>query len=229
MMNTLTIDIGNTNQSFRLFQDADTLLAQGDLNSLPKKFDIKTTIISCVNDDNLKKIKARFIRPKDFLKYEKLLDMPVRYESSIGEDRLVCAYYLFKTSSLPIVLIDTGSFTTIDLITICGFQGGHILPGLKKLEEVYHQGKNLRGKHLHSNSMIKNELPRSTTKAIEQGVLHSFIAPIKEILAQINETNIIITGGNAKVLYNLLGVECITLDSELIHKALLFFGKQVSV
>ena len=54
--------------------------------------------------------------------------MPVHYQKSLGEDRLALAYYAYKTLQSPTMIIDGGTFLTIDFVNSDGFLGGYIAP-----------------------------------------------------------------------------------------------------
>src|SRR5690606_20309628 len=74
------------------------------------------------------------LSPNDLREKNFLLDMPIHYTESLGEDRLIAAFNTFKNHSQEkILVIDSGSFTTVDLVTKNGFMGGYILPGKKLL------------------------------------------------------------------------------------------------
>jgi pantothenate kinase type III len=239
----LTIDNGNTNPKFFLLKDDNSsfeLIENSSIQDLslifknykltPQNTDI---IISCVGkkDEAIQSLRKNFevISVKDFIDEKKFLDMPMSYTKSIGEDRIVQAYYLYKNFSgkLPLLLVDSGSFTTCDLISVKGFEGGYILPGLELLSKSYSMGANLPVFSPEETREYKLDKLAHTTK---DAIINTPALLTKSFLDSMTEnfqsTDTVITGGNAKLVEKMLSSSI--LDEELLFKSLLFFYDVVS-
>lgn len=220
----LTIDIGNTNKKYSLFQN-EMLLEQNywkDLSELPK---FERSIISNVTNTEIDLANSKQV--SDYFRPGHFIDMPVQYEQSLGEDRLVGCYYAYKKSELPCAIIDTGTFTTCDLVTSSGYMGGIILPGRALIENTYNQGVKLHPEKLEAVSL--NQIPTCTSQAIKMGVYLSLISPIVTWLKQHPVKSIIFTGGNSEVFVELLGPD-LTCDfhteKNLMHLGLYLIAKE---
>lgn len=230
----LTINIGNTNQSFSLFDSNNCISSNQEIHHL-ESFITRTNLsaentlclVSSVKDSQIPKLpfKAQMIR--DFFSDKTFIDMPVDYSSTLGDDRLVVSFHLFHKSQTPKIIIDSGSFTTIDIIDSSGFMGGYILPGLKLIESSYQSGEKLIE---HAKKMTNTEvlnLPHNTQEAIQAGIKLTYLAPIEAIIVQYPKHEIYLTGGNAKLLESRFSSRnaSIHTDENLVHTALYFIAK----
>lgn len=229
----LTIDQGNTNTTFSLFQEDGQYLSSFSDKDLSQKIDFY-----CLKDSNTRAILSSVKKEEISLPFKTIniqekfesnffLDMPVNYTHTLGVDRLVLAYPLFKKGD-TCVCIDSGTFTTVDFISPNGFEGGFILPGLELLAKSYDRGFNLTQaqlKNLNHHS-TKMKIPNTTEQAIEQGAMISFLSPIKDILYSTSSyTKVLVTGGNAHWLKKL--DRNVTIDKKLMHKSLFFISKEL--
>lgn len=210
---TLTIDIGNSNTKCCLFGshgDLLTTFSYEKLNDIIDSYQIKSEnikVISCSVVDKALDHPYRSETAKSFFVNSKFKDMPVHYNETVGIDRLAAAYSFYHKNNFAGLIIDTGTFTTVDHVDIKGFNGGFILPGLNLISEAYNKGFQLHKPVNYeeiSLEKLSSTLPQTTAKAIENGALLSFLAPISEILRQNATSNIVITGGNGEFLYNFL-------------------------
>jgi type III pantothenate kinase len=230
----LTIDIGNSFSKCALYSKDKSVITKFDLEKLPAIItnynlnDSNTLSIKSSVSDRDESIPLSCNDVKDLFKNQTFLDMPVNYNETVGLDRLVAAYFCYAKSKKSFLIIDTGTFTTIDSVDIKGFNGGYILPGLNTLEKSYSDGSLLEVPN-SINTELSFIFPNTTEKAIHQGAILSFLAPIKEVITQTDPSNILITGGNAELLYNYLNSQksslfrldaSIQLDLNLIHNAL---------
>lgn len=211
----VTVDIGNTHQTF--------LKDSGKVSPL-SEFNIESTEInlwvSSVNDQILKILPKNKKMIRYFFKDGFLNDMPVSYTQTIGDDRLAAAYFLFKKNQLKKLHIDTGTFTTIDLITKNGFEGGFILPGLQSLSNTYTNGKNLHKPSSLELNFSNQEIPHNTEDAIKLGCLITYLAPIKELINLFHPEEIYLSGGNANFLSKHINLEDLKIEDHIIHKGL---------
>lgn len=210
---TVTVDIGNTFSKCSLFSEDGNILTSFDIEKLPttvQNFALNNTntlyIVSSVRKGPID-FPYSFTNVSDLFKENKLLDMPVHYNETVGIDRLVAAYYSYSTDNNMKLIIDSGSFTTIDSIDIKGFNGGYILPGLNLLAESYSQGEKLFSPTTdipEDLDQVLGQFPKTTKSAIHHGAFLSFLSPIKEVMRTHPVKNIILTGGNGEILQNYL-------------------------
>ena len=265
----LTVDVGNTHSKACLLDEKHCILNTFPLNALEENIQTfglttKNTVAAICS------VKSDF--PPDQIPFDKLLvgdyfhsskkqhsfmDMPVQYTKTLGLDRLVQAWYLYhqlncnkensKENNKEFnkdkkLLIDTGTFTTVDFIDTDGLKGGFILPGLGTILNSYSSGDQLSAYNsinTNAKNMDKKELnllvrdiAHSTADAIERGAFITFLAPLLKIIEQNPEYSPIITGGNAFFLETYLKnqnqediqpLASIHFEMNLIHIALATF------
>ncbi len=201
-MNTITIDNGNTNSQVGIFNEEsklNSIISYNDFlnNYNPKQY---TAIYSNVGKtlykiDSFKKL----IKIKSLLKNNKFLGMNVPYSNTIGEDRLSISYYCWKKllfKEEPIIVIDAGTFTTIDLVSKKGLVGGLITPSLHNIYNIYNKG-HLLPKSINYNIKSTN-IATDTESSINNAVTLLISVTYKEIIKKYSPSKIIITGGDSK-------------------------------
>lgn len=210
---TVTVDIGNTNTKCSLFTDAGNVLSTFDFEKLKSTLtnyaldNSNTTFIICSVKEGSIDFPYPFINVLEYFKDGSLLDMPVHYNNTVGIDRLIAAFYAYTSDNYMKLVIDTGTFTTVDSVDIKGFNGGYILPGLNLLATAYREGEQLDSpstNYPENMQEVLGQFPQTTEKAIHHGAFLSFLAPIKEVLRTHQVKNIILTGGNGEILQNYL-------------------------
>ena len=170
MENLLTINNGNTSSSVGFYNHSLTKVVPYSELKPEERSGITHVITSEVGEGITKWDGPKFFSIKDLLKDNTLLHMPINYSETIGEDRLAGAYWVFKNfiqtrKAERVLLVDAGTFTTLDLITKDGFEGGHIFPGTETLLNSFTRGSQLPELPLLSEQ--KNiGLPKSTEEAI---------------------------------------------------------------
>ena len=235
---TLTIDGGNTLTKYALFDTNKDLIERvdGDLSNLIKKYDLSpsNTICASVNVARTRKELLEF-KAHDVSNYFKdsyFLDMPVHYSETLGMDRLILAYY-FYSNEKNVALVDSGTFTTVDLVGPSGFEGGFILPGLGLLLDTYSFGFNLKKYRPKNTDLTVRDMPKDSQSAMSSGLMISFIEPIRAILVKLSFDELYFTGGNGEKLFLELKKQSfqqcasILFNSDLIHRALLKFLDKV--
>ena len=197
----LTIDIGNSYSKCSLivghesyFFDIKQLQSKVNDHQLNSKN--TSTYISNVTDQEVN-IDLDFINLKDHFNGSNFFTMPVKYNQTLGIDRIIAAYYVFKKFKSACI-IDSGTFTTVDFVSKEGFLGGYILPGLELLKKAYLNGVNLKS----FTPSLKEEtgLPQNSQDSINSGLTTAFIAPINKLLEKSNQKDIFITGGQSNEL-----------------------------
>ncbi len=230
----LTIDQGNTLTKCALFSVDKKLITSfpfDKFKSILKNYNLSTLntkFIKVSVTDRKEEFPLTTLDVKSYFKNAHFLNMPVNYNETIGLDRLVASYYCYGHENKSYLVIDTGTFTTIDSVDIKGFNGGYILPGLNTIEKSYSQGSHLAIPDT-INTKLSFNFPNTTQLAIHQGAIISYLAPIKEIIIQTRPSNLLITGGNGEILYKYLYSEkkslfrpdaSIQLEQSLVHNAL---------
>lgn len=207
MQGLVTLDFGNSNPHAGVFQKLNgvwkliKVVTLEELNSTLKTLDMSPHNTSMVlsevrsREETINKFMEEgylLTRVKDYWRGSKFAGMPVNYSNTLGEDRLIEAFYAFKTDKRSTLLIDAGTFVTIDVINENGFQGGYILPGENLYFKTFSHGEQLKNVPWKRTSEI--ELPMDTTLAISSGY-SAFIFLAHEILKKYQIDKILLTGG----------------------------------
>lgn len=216
--------------------DIDSLQFIQQENSLTRENTI--CLISSVADTSVPELPYRKIYIRDYLIENNFLDMHVDYANSIGDDRLINAYYAFKkNSNKTTLIIDSGTFTTVDIIEPKGFLGGYILPGIAGIKSLYKTGEKLTP-HISNditNNSFNSQIPTNSLQAIEQGIIATSLLPIHFMIERFCPQEIIVTGGNAILILQSLKKlprdenTNIDLIPDLAHKALYDFSKRITI
>ena len=167
MEDLLTIDSGNTNTTACHYSNGQAVVCPLEELPLTLKQKAKTVLYSNVGTMFEKWEGTKFHNIKDFLKDNQLLEMPVNYSETIGDDRLCANYWAYqkwiKTKKVNrAMVVDAGTFTTIDLVTQDGFEGGHIFPGTSTLLASFNKGSKLP--KLELSSAVRDKLIPKTTE-----------------------------------------------------------------
>ena len=207
MQGLITLDFGNTNPHAGLFQKSQgkwDLIKVVSLNELPIYLDQlqmnanNSSVVLCEvrsREDEIQKLQEQgflVTRVKDYWRGTKFAGMPVNYAKTLGEDRLIEAYYCYKKDKVPTLLIDAGTFVTMDVVTENGFMGGYIIPGTHHYFETYGKGEQLKDVPLSLS--FSHGLPNDTAQAITESYT-AFAALAKKLLDTHKIQKIILTGG----------------------------------
>ena len=215
-MRIFTIDHGNSNSSILKWKD----------NCFSLERDISNTEIPVIISSVSKNISPKgHINVKDIKNLNSIMPFEVSYPNSLGVDRLMCALgaYTLKSTYENILIIDAGTFTTIDLLFNNTFRGGMILPGDDILNESYLKGSELYQKHFEYS---KNAYPlKSTEDSIQKSVPFLLQATYEKILRDHPIDRIFLTGGNysfhEKIISSIITTSIkISCDPFLVHKGL---------
>ena len=227
----LTIDYGNTNPHVGFFknQSLKKCIPLKKIKFWPKSEDA-LLVLSKVGkvEKNFFKKKGAFFDLSELRSGDHFLDMPINYNQELGEDRLYQAYYAFhhflNLDIDQVILIDSGTFTTIDVINEKGFEGGLILPGLSLLKKTYERGEKLKKsvKGL-SDSASSFGLGHSTQGSIQCALSSMLEGSIKRAQGDTDKKNLfILTGGKAENFYDLVGPNLLTKRLQLIPNLIHF-------
>ncbi len=146
--------------------------------------------------------------------------MPIKYAGTLGADRLVQIFYLHHKQQKKQLLVDAGTFTTIDLLSEHGHEGGIIIPGIDTYLDVF----KLKGAKLPRLSVDQIEFDKphniralSTYEAIAEG----YKLLMNSIATQahgFDMHDVILTGGHGERLKPLFPRHSI--EPHLIHLSL---------
>jgi type III pantothenate kinase len=163
-------------------------------------------------------------RIRDYWRGKKFHGMSVNYAQTIGEDRLITAFYTYKNVKTNCLVIDAGTFVTIDVVTPSGFEGGYIIPGPESYFETFKRGENLRNFELKPGTDAG--LPKDSETAMSSGY-QAFAALVRELIREQQIQKVLITGGGSslweKLLSYLAAGPVVETHPDLIHSALFYW------
>ncbi len=174
------------------------------------KFDmLDACIISSVVPQsvfNLRNLARRYLKVEPLVIGENVdLGIPVRLEkpSEAGADRLVNAIGAHAVYPGDLIVIDSGTATTFDVIAADGgFEGGVIAPGINLSMEALHAA----AAKLPRMAIRRPEktIGRDTVGAMQAGVFWGYIALIEGLITRIREEwgrpmTVVATGGVASL------------------------------
>jgi pantothenate kinase type III len=234
MQGLVTLDFGNSHPHAGLFQKNQgnwELIKVVPLNELQlylSQLDMSahnTSVVVCevkAREDEIQKLQEQgflVTRVKEYWRGSRFAGMPVHYANTLGEDRLIEAFYAYKTQKVSTLIIDAGTFVTMDIVTPSGFMGGLILPGSEVYFSCYEKGEQLKNTEL--NFSIKHELPQDTASAITESY-QAFALLGKKLIQDHQVERVIITGGLAELWYPLFQNENVKVESNphFIHYSL---------
>lgn len=163
-------------------------------------------------------------RVKEYWRGERFAGMPVDYAKTLGEDRLIEAFYVYKKEKAPTLIIDAGTYVTVDVVTEKGFLGGYILPSLSTYLETFHKGEQL--KDLTPEHELPGTLPKGTAQALSGGYT-AFGALANNLLEQHGIRKVLLTGSQASLWDSFFedGRPSLVVEKNphLIHSSLLYW------
>lgn len=239
MQGLITLDFGNSNPHAGLFQKSQDqwnlvkVVPLSELSIYLTQLDMSahnTSVVLCEvksREDEIQKLQEQgflVTRVKDYWKGQRFAGMPVNYAKTLGEDRLIEAFYCYKEDKTSTLIVDAGTFVTMDVVTKEGFQGGYIIPGLKAYFSTFEMGEQLKDVSL--NISLKQGLPTATAEAMTESY-SAFAALAKKIIQDHKIEKLVITGGSTSLWESFFANEKITPVVEtrphLVHSALQFW------
>jgi type III pantothenate kinase len=157
---------------------------------------------------NLRNLARRYLHVEPLVIGENVdLGIPVRIDkpSEAGADRLVNAVGAHSVYPGALIVIDSGTATTFDIIAADGgFEGGVIAPGINLSMEALHQA----AAKLPRVAIQKPQrvVGTDTVGAMQSGVFWGYIALIEGLIARIKaerseDLTVIATGGVASLFH----------------------------
>lgn len=145
-------------------------------------------------------------------------------ESTVGQDRLLCAFGAYRRARQACVIIDAGTAITVDFVDGEGtFHGGAIAPGLRMMLTAMHEHTSaLPQVAFQFPDPARGVLGKDTEHAMLLGVIAAARGLVRHLVDQYAEMygaypQVIATGGDARALFdNDEIVEHIVPDLQLI-------------
>lgn len=162
------------------------------------------------------------------------LKVNVEFPDKVGIDRLLdaVAANVLRPEGTPAVVVDSGTATTVDLVSATGdFEGGAILPGLELGARSLHQYTALLPL-IDTESLVAGEasvLGRNTHDAIRSGLWFGQVGSIRELVTRLSESAarpplVLVTGGVGRWLAPALG-EHVRFEPDLALRGLAYMAQ----
>lgn len=174
------VDIGNTR--FHIFDGKTRHLVR------PEKIDDEVYYIS-VNEQKEReflKLNPNAVNLKNYVRFNS------EYANTLGIDRIMAC----KTVENGIV-VDAGTFITLDIMHNSVHKGGVIMPGIRSLREIYKKSKVLDFDFVYP---VSNP-PKNTLEAISEGSIGMVVEMIKKYA---KDEKIYFTGGDGEFFAKIL-------------------------
>jgi type III pantothenate kinase len=235
----LAVDIGNTRAKFGCFEQHEHTLPRAaeivarvvsaevsladELKawwSLVSHRDPQVSVIAASDPESRDALVANWPfekRPEIISGYKQVpIQVDVEFPDRVGIDRLlnVFAAQQLQTQPAPVIVVDSGTATTVDLMTSDGrFRGGSILPGLRLSAYAMHD-YTARLPLLNVDEE-PTELPsvpgRNTEEAMRAGLFIGQLGAVKELISRLADASngcfqqhsppgIVISGGGGRQL-----------------------------
>ena len=174
------------------------------------------------------------------------IHIDVDQPESVGIDRLLTAFAArhLITTSQPIIVVDSGTATTVNLTTSDGtFRGGAILPGLRLSAHAMHD-YTARLPLINSDTFIDDEttdvsipvLGRNTDEAMKAGLFWGQLGAVREIavrlereakqrFGEVKPAAIVLTGGGGRQLVSQLPT-AVYIDGLALHGLAMMIAEQ---
>ena len=217
----LAIDIGNTNIRLGVIKKGRLRFAWSvstrqksyrvAVKKALRRCHIEKVVICSVVPASLRQLRADLkIIPgsPEVLLIGKQIKVPLknryRYPRQVGQDRLVNAFAGVISYGKPLIVVDSGTAITFDVVSKKGeYLGGVILPGLElSFDSLYNKTALLSRLKLRAPREL---IGRDTKESILSGVIHGFAAAIDELVSRIKkeigrDALVVATGGGALLL-----------------------------
>lgn len=220
-MNMITVDIGNSATKISISpQSAPVRIDLSELDSLPLADPPHHWVIVSVAPSKTKKLTSWLAqnRPDDKAVVVNNDDIPIKSSvkdrAGVGTDRLLAAYTATRLNQdQASVIVDAGTAVTIDYVNGQGtFCGGMIFPGLfTSLKSLATHTAALPDLATTEIAPVTHDIRvgDDTESAILNGVAQSqawAIIAIAERLAQQHHGQVFVTGGDARIVKNIMPV-----------------------
>jgi len=209
----LTIDSGNTNTVFAVFEDSGKILAVWRSSSLPERTadDLGVWLLQLLNLTGIEKtlINSSIIATvvptalfplktlcRTYFSTEPIvvgdedvdigIDILLDQPQDIGADRLVNAVSAHKKYGGPLIIIDFGTATTFDVVDKNGnYAGGIITPGVNLSLEALHKAAAKLPRVAITRP--KQIIGKSTVEAMQSGIYWGYLSMIEGMVCRIEK------------------------------------------
>lgn len=142
--------------------------------------------------------------------FELPIELHVDSPRTVGVDRLLnaVAANVIRPPECPLIIIDSGTATTVDVISTTGaFEGGAILPGFQLCSRALHQYTALLPRI--SNAELAGQPPdplgKNTRDALRSGLFWGQLGAVRELTGHLREklpqeAMTVITGGAGRLI-----------------------------
>ena len=238
-MKLLLIDNSNTRTKFALADAGQisswrTTIKTADLyaSSLARALDgvsFDKAVLCSVVPEKAEVIKKSLASPIHVISSQSTLSIDISYPSpaEIGADRLANSVAAYHKYGAPVVIIDSGTAVTFDVLKAPkSYAGGVIAPGLSLMTEYFTERTALLPKLTPEEPT--SFIGTSTLEAMNIGTIAGFRGLIREILTGLDKeipshAKVIATGGDAELLFK--GVDRIeSVDQVLTMEGILRIG-----
>ncbi len=215
-MANLVVDEGNTLCKIAVVDKSEVLCELSapqfdmtEVSNLIEKFDVEGAIVASTRDGAESICDQLRERIAKVLHFTSLVEVPieVKYETrqTLGVDRIAAAVGVVCGMGIKdALLVDLGSAITFDVIESGAFCGGNISLGVAMRFRALHEFT--ASLPLCEATEPSGEFGKSTSGAIEQGVMQGILHEIEGYAEQILKKNdknpIIFCGGDAKYFVN---------------------------
>jgi type III pantothenate kinase len=149
----------------------------------------------------------RYVRREpEFVGEALKVEVPIRYSppAAVGADRLVDAVAVLEQYGAPAVVVDFGTATTYDAISVDGaYVGGVIAPGVGiSLDALFRAAAHLPRIEIARPARV---IGGSTVESMQSGAYYGFVAQVEGIVRRLRgelgpTTRVIATGGLAELI-----------------------------
>jgi len=222
----LAVDIGNTHTVLGLFQDEElradwriatrkestademgvllrSLFQDDDLDAGAVDGVIISSVVPDINGPFSETSRRYFGVDPLFVGPGVKTGMPILYENphDVGADRIVNAIAAQSRHGAPVIVLDFGTATTLDVVGPGGeYLGGMIAPGVGVSAEALFQ----KAARLHQVDIRKPQrmIGRNTEESMQAGLFYGYVALVEGVVARIRQelgcdAPVVATGGLA--------------------------------
>jgi len=157
-------------------------------------------------DSTLRRVCERYFGQKPlFVEPGIKTGMPVLYENpaEVGADRIVNAVAAFEKYGGPCIVVDFGTATTFDCVTVKGeYQGGVISPGIGiSADALFSRTARLQRVDIRKPARV---VGTTTVSSLQSGLYYGYLGLVdgvlERLLAELGPAKIIATGGLAALI-----------------------------
>ena len=212
-MSLLTIDVGNTNLVFGVFDNGalsvscrlttlpdqtadelwvlvDRLFTERGVNSSAINGVVLSSVVPSLTH-TVSEMVANGLGIEVMVVDSENVGLQIRCENpaEVGADRLanaVAALSLFEKPQRPIIVVDFGTATTFDAISASGeFQGGVICPGVEiSADALFHRAARLPRVEVCKPTSV---IGRTTVASMQSGLFYGYVAMVEGIMLRLRD------------------------------------------